>query len=1201
MQAIALQNNVTGDVVIAYEGMNLNTWQTNGAMISSQIAAAKQIEQNSTSPLQANLDAFDFAVRTQNAANGHPIYVTGHSLGGEEAEYVQARADQPSSGLAIAGGASFGAPGVPGLQASDPNQNFTRYFDSGDVIGHFNPGTATVGVEHPFNRGDQTAEVILATFGGALGLAAAAGLALQDHFLTTYARDLGVILQYNQSTTGLGVADLMVLGKINGTSLFGSYTSPQFVNGNLVVNGDTLAISSNLTTLTLNNGETVHIATGNNVSKSVPTSGSLSFVSALPNSTTNTAEIVNSALGTTSYYDLLGNTFASYDSSELSGANIKVNGSKIETYNSDNQLRNSTQEIEVGNGVSGVIDKTYSFTNFTPLGSQAPIPYGISDSGKIVGIQDISHSFLDDNGTVTQVGPAYAQDVNDSGIIVGYQQGASNRGWQIVNGTFSYIVNPNDAPAQPDPFDQYSYNTYVTGINNAGVIVGFSYVPYISYQEGFIDDNGTFTHVASNPWGVGNRFMDINNNGVIAGNGYSSPYQIDAFIGGEGFIYDNGSFTKIIAPDADGATQDAKWDSTFVTGISDDNIVVGTFAYGPNHTSYRGFVDIDGVFTMINYPGANNTFITDINSNNEIVGFAEFGTNIVGFKATLSDTVTSNFYLEVNGAVDLSASSELVGATVKLVAGNNNVTFGENRNIVNGALGATQYNFGTVFAQDVIDNAFGGNSAANGEIDFTSSTITKQNLWLTQSGNDLLIRKLGTTQTITLTGWFGSSAGAKVAGIKLSDGLQLTPTRVATLVAAMATYQSAHSSFNPATASTMPTDTTLQNAITAAWNKYDTITTNLDGTWTGTLNDHTGANWTYQDDNYTAAGLLDDSYQQMDDNGHIVTDYNLSGADGWKKGVHITDSLGREAENIITYEDDSYDDIVHFFSGPIRAIDNYYDANNVLLDTFQDNFDDSSIETAYNPSGEGGWTKGIHYKNSSGQDTEDDIYYEDGSHDDTVYNDLSGGNLHSTKNYILEDNTLVNTQKNFNDGTRISIDYDNGGEDWITGSRCYDASDNLLQTDVLYEGDSHWMYVHDLNTTLAGGTGYNGYEFEDAGFGNDTINNGGGTSAHGEIDFDDSGITDEKLWFKQVGSDLTVQKLGSSNKITIAGWYTSGQAGNQVESFHADGLTLDTQVAQLVNAMATYQTGHSSFNPNTATSMPTDTTLQNAITAAWHS
>jgi hypothetical protein len=41
--------------------------------------------------------------------------------------------------------------------------------------------------------------------------------------------------------------------------------------------------------------------------------------------------------------------------------------------------------------------------------------------------------------------------------------------------------------------------------------------------------------------------------------------------------------------------------------------------------------------------------------------------------------------------------------------------------------------------------------------------------------------------------------------------------------------------------------------------------------------------------------------------------------------------------------------------------------------------------------------------------------------------------------------------------------------------------------------------------------------------------------------------------------------------------------------------------SSLVSAMATYASAHSGFNPTAAgTTMPTDTTLQNAISASWH-
>ena len=129
-----------------------------------------------------------------------------------------------------------------------------------------------------------------------------------------------------------------------------------------------------------------------------------------------------------------------------------------------------------------------------------------------------------------------------------------------------------------------------------------------------------------------------------------------------------------------------------------------------------------------------------------------------------------------------------------------------------------------------------------------------------------------------------------------------------------------------------------------------------------------------------------------------------------------------------------------------------------------------------------------------------------------------------------------------------------------------------------------------------------GYDTYDVGMniGTATINNAvtGGTMANGEVDFL-SGLNDENLWFKKVGTSLEIDLLGTADKITLSGWYGSN-ASAQVESFNAGKLKLDSQIAQLVQAMASYTTSHPGFNPATATSMPTDATLQNTITAAWH-
>ncbi len=106
------------------------------------------------------------------------------------------------------------------------------------------------------------------------------------------------------------------------------------------------------------------------------------------------------------------------------------------------------------------------------------------------------------------------------------------------------------------------------------------------------------------------------------------------------------------------------------------------------------------------------------------------------------------------------------------------------------------------------------------------------------------------------------------------------------------------------------------------------------------------------------------------------------------------------------------------------------------------------------------------------------------------------------------------------------------------------------------------------------------------------------TSASNELDFA-AGISNQQLWFLKSGNDLQIDVMGSSSKTTVAGWFTSPRS--QLSEITAGGLKLDAQVSQLVQAMATYSSNHSSFNPMIASQAPNDTALQNSIAAAWHS
>ena len=135
-------------------------------------------------------------------------------------------------------------------------------------------------------------------------------------------------------------------------------------------------------------------------------------------------------------------------------------------------------------------------------------------------------------------------------------------------------------------------------------------------------------------------------------------------------------------------------------------------------------------------------------------------------------------------------------------------------------------------------------------------------------------------------------------------------------------------------------------------------------------------------------------------------------------------------------------------------------------------------------------------------------------------------------------------------------------------------------------------------STITGNGGMDTYWMR-AGDGNVTVVNGSGAgAASGQVDFLGS-LTDQNLWLQKSGNNLVADIIGTKDQLTIQNWY--GNASSQVSEIDAGGLKLDTQLATLVQAMATYSGAHGAFNPQSAIAMPTDTTLQTAITAAWHS
>ncbi|MCD6060049.1 MAG: hypothetical protein K0S16_360 [Moraxellaceae bacterium] len=139
--------------------------------------------------------------------------------------------------------------------------------------------------------------------------------------------------------------------------------------------------------------------------------------------------------------------------------------------------------------------------------------------------------------------------------------------------------------------------------------------------------------------------------------------------------------------------------------------------------------------------------------------------------------------------------------------------------------------------------------------------------------------------------------------------------------------------------------------------------------------------------------------------------------------------------------------------------------------------------------------------------------------------------------------------------------YGAGGNDVLDGAAGNDTVIGAAGDDTLYGRAG--------NDTLDGGEGNDTYQFA-RGDGSDlAVESGGNDTARFGTD-----IAHDQLWFSQVGSDLEVSVIGTSDRLTIQNWYGAAGGGNDshVETLRAgDGYTLDhSQVDALVAAMASF-------------------------------
>ena len=148
--------------------------------------------------------------------------------------------------------------------------------------------------------------------------------------------------------------------------------------------------------------------------------------------------------------------------------------------------------------------------------------------------------------------------------------------------------------------------------------------------------------------------------------------------------------------------------------------------------------------------------------------------------------------------------------------------------------------------------------------------------------------------------------------------------------------------------------------------------------------------------------------------------------------------------------------------------------------------------------------------------------------------------------------------------------YGGNGNDVIDGGAGNDQIDGGAGADVMTGGTGNDLLDGKAgNDVLTGGTGNDTYVFG-RGYGADTVQENDATAGNRDTLQFTGGIATDQIWLRKVSNNLEVSLIGTADKMTISNWYLGNQY--HVEEFKtSDGHTLlDSQVQNLVQAMAAF-------------------------------
>lgn len=192
--------------------------------------------------------------------------------------------------------------------------------------------------------------------------------------------------------------------------------------------------------------------------------------------------------------------------------------------------------------------------------------------------------------------------INNAGLTVGFEQDAAGNEYGFVdnNGVFSIAVDPNAAPINGVVTEQF------LGVNDRDQVAGF-YGEANGDTAGFIYNaqTGVFKNIAiSGATSV--TATDINDESDVSG------FFTNASGATDGFLDINGKITVL--------SGHSNWTNIQALGLNDDGLVVGSYAIG-NDTFGFVYNTLSGVYTTISEGAKTNTVVNGVNNAGQLVGF----------------------------------------------------------------------------------------------------------------------------------------------------------------------------------------------------------------------------------------------------------------------------------------------------------------------------------------------------------------------------------------------------------------------------------------------------------------------------------------------------------------------------------------------------------------------------------------------------